>query len=149
MNRWKPNVTVATLIEHQGRFLMVKEQTNKGVGYNQPAGHLEQGETLLQAAMREALEETAWKVEPYALVGVYQTDAGHDDITYLRFAFACRALEHCPERPLDQGILEALWLTPAEIVALGPQLRSPAVIRCLDDYLQGQRYPLELIHTLS
>jgi len=149
MIRWKPNVTVAAVVERDGRFLIVKEHTDLGIGFNQPAGHLERGETLSDAVVRETLEETGWRVTPQALIGVYQAEAAHADITYLRFAFLCHAIEHLPEQPLDQGIIEAQWLSREEINSLGAQLRSPAVMRCLDDYLAGQRYPLEMIHTLG
>ena len=148
MSRWKPNVTVAAIVERDGRFLMVKEETDQGIRYNQPAGHLERGETLVDAVIREALEETGWHVIPEALVGIYQAEAAHADITYMRFAFLCRAVDYETEAKLDQGIIEAVWLTRDEIAQLGEALRSPAVIRCLDDAIDKQRYPLELIQTL-
>jgi len=148
MARWKPNVTVAAIVENEGRFLMVRENTDQGIRYNQPAGHLEQGESLGCAVVREALEETGWRVAPEALLGIYQADAAHADITYMRFAFICRAIEPVSGYTLDQGIIEALWLTRDEIAALGDQLRSPSVMRCIDDYIEGHRYPLELLQTL-
>ena len=148
MQRWKPNVTVATVVERDGCFLLVKEHTSQGIRYNQPAGHLEHGETLLDAARRETLEESGWQVEPYALIGIYQTEARHDDMTYLRFAFACRAIEYHRDRPLDQGIISADWFTAQQIGELSAEHRSPAVARCLYDYLQGQRHPLALIQHL-
>lgn len=146
MERWKPNVTVAAMVEDQGRFLMVREQTAAGIRYNQPAGHLEHGETLLQAVVRETMEETGWEVEPTALLGVYQASGAHGDTTYMRFAFICKAVRHHPERPLDQGIIEALWLTPVEIEALQAEHRGPSVARCLEDCLARQHFPLTLLH---
>ena len=149
MERWKPNVTVAALVEQDGRFLLVREQTAAGIRYNQPAGHLEPGETLVEAVVRETLEETGWCVEPQSLLGVYQAESFDGAITYLRFAFICQALKVDPDRPLDVGILDTHWLTPQDIRARREQLRGPAVLRCLDDYLSGQRYPLVLIQTLT
>jgi phosphatase NudJ len=148
MERWKPHVTVAAVVENQGRFLMVKEHTAYGIRYNQPAGHLEAGETLLQAVVRETLEETAWEVEPTGLLGIYQADSEQGDITYMRFAFICRPVEHHPQRPLDSGIIEAQWLTPAEIEALQPQHRGPSVSATLQDALSASPGPLTLLHAL-
>ncbi|MBV8048568.1 MAG: NUDIX hydrolase [Paludibacterium sp.] len=149
MERWTPHVTVAALIERDGRFLLVREQTAAGIRFNQPAGHLEQGEQLVDAVVREALEETAWQVTPQALLGIYQAESFDRAITYLRFAFICQAEREVTGRPLDDGILDTHWLTPAEIRARQSQLRSPAVLCCIDDYLAGQRYPLSLIQTLA
>ncbi|MDH4285009.1 MAG: NUDIX hydrolase, partial [Gallionellaceae bacterium] len=114
---WKPNVTVAAIIEQDGRFLLVEEHTSLGIRFNQPAGHLEADESLLTAVAREALEETAYEFEPQHLVGIYRWPAPQSDITYLRFAFAGRALTHHPERALDEGIIRAVWMTPQEISA--------------------------------
>lgn len=149
MQRWKPNVTVAAVIERDGRFLMVREHTVDGIRFNQPAGHLEQGESLPQAVVREALEETGWQVRPEALLGIYQAASADGSVTYMRFAFICRAQAEVPGHTLDTGIIEALWLERDEIVARSTELRSPAVMRCIDDYLAGQRHPLTLIHTLD
>ncbi len=112
---------------------------------NQPAGHLDEGETLIDAVIRETLEETAWHIEPEALLGIYRWPHPDKPVTYLRFAFSARALREEPERELDHGCLRALWLTPAEIRAERARLRSPQVERCLDDYLAGQRFPLDLL----
>jgi 8-oxo-dGTP pyrophosphatase MutT (NUDIX family) len=146
MNRiWKPNVTVAALIERDGRFFLVEEETPEGIRFNQPAGHLEAGESLMEACAREALEETAWRFRPTALVGIYQWPRPQGDITYLRFAFAGRLGDEEVGRSLDTGILRAVWLTPEEIEASQERHRSPLVWQCVQDYLAGRRYPLEII----
>ncbi len=150
-NRWKPNVTVAALIERDGRFLLVEEDTADGLRFNNPAGHLDPGESPIEACVREVLEETAYDFTPTALVGIYlnrfrRTRTG-DDITYLRFAFAGTVGTHHDWRQLDEGIVRALWLTPDEIRACAERHRSPVLLQCLHDYLAGQRYPLDLIHT--
>lgn len=151
MSIWKPNTTVAAVIEREGRFLLVEEVTPEGVRINQPAGHLDPGESLLQAVAREALEETAWRVEPLAGVGIYMARYRHaasgTDVTYLRFAFVCRALSEQPGRALDDGILRALWLDAGQVRACRDRHRSPLVMQTIDDYLAGRRFPLELIHT--
>lgn len=143
--RWKPNVTVAAVIERDGRFLLVEEETDEGIRFNQPAGHLDEGESLLAACAREAVEETAWSFAPTALVGIYQWPRPQGDITYLRFAFAGTLGTHDPQRTLDAGILRAVWLTPDEIRASCARHRSPLVLQCVEDWLTGCRYPLDLI----
>jgi 8-oxo-dGTP pyrophosphatase MutT (NUDIX family) len=146
MNRiWKPNVTVAALIEREGRFLLVEEETEDGLRFNQPAGHLDEGESLVAACAREALEETAWGFTPTALVGIYQWPRPQGDITYLRFAFSGELGEHEAGRALDAGILRAVWMTPDEIRANADRHRSPLVLQCVTDYLAGRRFPLELL----
>jgi len=142
---WKPNVTVAALVERDGRFLLVEEETEDGVRINQPAGHLDHGESLVAACAREALEETAWQFRPTELVGVYQWPRPSRDVTYLRFAFAGELGEHMAGRALDQGILRAIWLTPAEIEASQSRHRSPLIWQCVQDWLAGRRFPLDLI----
>jgi len=142
---WKPNVTVAALAERDGRFLLVEEETEDGIRINQPAGHLDAGESLVAACAREALEETAWRFRPTALVGIYQWPRPRRDITYLRFAFAGDLGEEVVGRALDQGILRAIWLTPAEIEASRARHRSPLIWQCVQDWLSGCRYPLDLI----
>ena len=143
---WKPNVTVAAVIERDGCFLLVEEETAEGVRFNQPAGHLDAGESLLAACAREALEETAWRFTPTALVGVYLWPRPQGDITYLRFAFCGELGEHDPGRPLDAGILRAVWMSPAEIEASRERHRSPLILQCVADYRAGRRYPLDLLH---
>ena len=142
---WKPNVTVAAIIEQDGKFLLVEEHTTQGVRFNQPAGHLESNESLLAAVAREALEETAYEFEPQHLIGIYRWHASQSDTTYLRFAFTGRTLAHHPQQALDEGIIRAVWMTPEEIRASQTRHRSPLVLRCVEDYLSGKRYPLELL----
>ena len=142
---WKPHVTVATVLERDGRFLLVEENTDDGIRYNQPAGHLEFGEALSDAAIRETLEETGYTCVPDALVGIYQWRKPERDLSYLRFAFSGRVLAHDARRQLDEDIIAAHWLTPDEIRARQAQLRSPMVMRCIDDYLAGHRFPLDLL----
>lgn len=142
---WNPHVTVAALAVRDGRFLLVEEETSEGLRFNQPAGHLEAGESLTAACTREALEETAHHFAPQALVGVYHWPKPGGDITYVRFAFAGEVAGVAEGRTLDAGIVRALWLTPAEIEACRARHRSPLVWQCIQDYLAGRRYPLELI----
>ncbi|MCF8176995.1 MAG: NUDIX hydrolase [Sulfuritalea sp.] len=150
MNRiWKPNVTVAALIERDGRFLMVEEETEDGLRFNQPAGHLDQGESLVEACVRETLEETAWEFRPTALVGIYQWQRPQGDLTYLRFAYCGELGAHEAGRALDAGILRAVWMTPEEIDASLERHRSPLVRQCVADYQAGQRYPLDAVRHYS
>jgi 8-oxo-dGTP pyrophosphatase MutT (NUDIX family) len=142
---WKPNVTVAAVIERDGKFLLVEEETSQGLRYNQPAGHLEADESLLAAVTREVLEESAYHFVPQHLLGIYRWHSSESDTTYLRFAFTGALTGHDPGRPLDNGILQAVWLTPAEIGATQSRHRSPLILRCVEDYLAGKRYPLELL----
>jgi ADP-ribose pyrophosphatase YjhB (NUDIX family) len=149
--RWKPSVTVAAIIERDGRFLLVEEHTPEGLRLNNPAGHLDPGESPEEGCAREALEETAHAFTPTALVGVYlsrfQRPATGEDITYLRFAF-CGALgAHDPARTLDEGIVRTVWMTPQEVRDTAARHRSPLVLRCMEDYLAGHRHPLTLVHT--
>jgi 8-oxo-dGTP pyrophosphatase MutT (NUDIX family) len=141
----RPAVTVAAIVERDGAFLLVREKTKAGLRLNQPAGHLEPGETLADGAARETLEEAAWRVEPVALVGVYRWEAPDTGATFVRFAYSALAVEHVPGRPLDEGIVDALWLTYGELSARRDEHRSPLVIRCIDDYLAGRRWPLGLV----
>jgi 8-oxo-dGTP pyrophosphatase MutT (NUDIX family) len=146
---WKPNATVAAVVEREGRLLMVEEETPQGLRLNQPAGHLDPGESLQQAAVRETLEETGWHVDPVALLGLYMArhrdPAAGTDVTYLRHAFVCSPTAHDAGRPLDRGIVRALWLTPDEILAARARHRSPLVERTVADFLAGCRYPLHLV----
>jgi NADH pyrophosphatase NudC (nudix superfamily) len=133
------------LIEREGQFLLVEEETEDGVRFNQPAGHLDHGESLVHACAREVLEETAWDFMPTELVGVYQWPRPLRDLTYLRFAFCGELGSFDASRSLDDGILRAVWMTPEEIRASVERHRSPLVWQCVSDYLSGQRYPLALI----
>lgn len=142
---WKPNVTVAALMERDGRFLLVEEETDDGIRFNQPAGHLDEGESLVEACSREALEETAHAFMPTELVGIYQWPRPQGDITYLRFAFAGKVGAHETARQLDAGILRAVWLTPEEIEVCQARHRSPLVLQCVRDWLAGRRFPLDVI----
>jgi 8-oxo-dGTP pyrophosphatase MutT (NUDIX family) len=138
---------VAAIIERDGRFLLVEEETGDGLRLNQPAGHLEQDESLLQAVIRETLEETAYNFRPTSLIGVYLLKStGPRGRTWLRFAF-CGELGAKQDRALDHGIVRTLWLTPAEIEACRERHRTPALLECLQDYLRGQRLPLASLHT--
>jgi 8-oxo-dGTP pyrophosphatase MutT (NUDIX family) len=150
-NRWKPNVTVAAVIERDGRFLLVEEDTSDGLRLNNPAGHLDPSESPVQACVREVLEETAFDFTPTALVGVYmnrfvRTRTGAD-ITYMRFTFTGTLGAHHAWRTLDDGIVRAVWMTLDEIKANAARLRSPLVVKSIEDYVVGQRFPLDLIHT--
>lgn len=143
---WKPHVVVAAVIEQDGRFLMVEETDNGAIVYNQPAGHLEENESLVNAVIREIQEETAWGFSPEAICGVYRWPHPDKNITYLRFCFTGKHHDHTPNQDLDNGILRALWMTREELVAKDRQLRSPMVLRCIDDFLSGQRYSLQLLN---
>ncbi len=148
---WKPSVTVAAVIERDGKFLLIEEETSDGVRLNQPAGHLDPHESLEQAVVRETLEETAHDFRPTALVGMYMSRYRSvrtgELVTYLRFAFCGEVGEHYAERPLDDGILRTMWLTRDEIAACRERHRSPLLLQCVDEYLAGKRAPLELLHT--
>ncbi len=142
---WKPNVTVAALIERDGRYLLVEEETDDGIRLNQPAGHLDENESLIDACVRETLEESAWQFIPTALVGMYQWMRPQGDITYLRFAFAGTLGEFDEKRKLDTGILRTVWMTPEEIRSTQDRHRSPLIWQCVQDHLSGRRFPLDLI----
>ena len=149
--RWSPSVTVAAIVESEGRFLLVEEHTPEGLRLNNPAGHLDPGESPLQGVVRETLEETARAFTPDALVGVYLSrfarPATGEDVTYLRLAYCGRVGEPMPGRALDTGIVRTLWLTPDELRASSHRHRSPLVLRCVEDHLAGRRYPLDLLTT--
>jgi 8-oxo-dGTP pyrophosphatase MutT (NUDIX family) len=152
--RWKPSVTVAAVVEHGGRYLLVEEHTPEGLRLNQPAGHLEEGESLLEAACRECLEETACEMTPQALLGVYLARLHRpamggrpaETISHLRFAYIGSVGAPLPGRALDSGIVRTLWLTPDEIRASVERHRSPLVLKCVDDHLAGRRLPLDAVN---
>lgn len=141
---WAPRVTVAAVIERDHRFLMVEELHEGRRVYNQPAGHLEPGESLVDAVIRETREETGWRLRPTAIIGIYRWIYTKKNITFLRICYTGVAEDHDPDQPLDKGILQAPWLTLDELQRAASQLRSPLVMRCIDDYSTGRRYPLEL-----
>jgi len=144
-------VTVAAIIERDGRYLLVEEHTPEGLRLNNPAGHLDPGESPLDGCAREALEETAYAFQPTALVGVYlsrmQRPSTGEDITYLRFAFCGDLGAHDAQRTLDDGIVRTVWMTPDEVRASTHRHRSPLILRCMEDHLAGQRHALSLIYT--
>ena len=145
---WRPHVTVATVVPRDGRFLLVEENVRGQIVLNQPAGHLDPDETLQAAAVRETLEETGWDVALTCLLGVQQWSAPSGR-QFVRFTFAADAVHHDPARPLDTGILRALWLSRDEIAAAGDRLRSPMVLASIDDWLGGRRLPLDAIRSLG
>ena len=153
--RWKPSVTVAAIIEHDGRYLLVEEHTPEGLRLNNPAGHLDPGESPEQGCAREALEETTYTFTPTALVGVYMSrllrpareGRPAEDITYMRLAYCGELGQVVDGATLDTGIERTVWMSPDEIRANAHRLRSPLVLRCMEDHLAGQRFPLGLIYT--
>lgn len=151
MKRFRPSVTVAAVIEHAGRYLLVEEETPEGLMLNNPAGHLEQGESPVEAVVREALEETARHFVPEALLGVYLArfvrPARSDDVTYLRLAFSGTVGEEIAGRSLDEGIRRTLWMSEAELAACTDRHRSPLVLQCVRDHAAGRRLPLDTVFT--
>ena len=143
MSVWKPSVTVAAVIERDGKFLLIQERISGRLVLNQPAGHLDPGESLVAACRREVLEETAHRFEPSALVGIYRWRYAPKDVTFLRFCFSGR-LEGEENRPLDPQIVGVHWLTREELLARRGDHRSPLVQRCVDDYVSGRRFPLDV-----
>jgi 8-oxo-dGTP pyrophosphatase MutT (NUDIX family) len=149
--RWKPSVTVAAIIEREGRYLLVEEETPEGLRLNNPAGHLDPGESPEQGVAREALEEAAFAFRPTALVGIYlsrfQRERTGEDITYLRFAYCGELGGFDAHRRLDTGIVRTLWMTPDEVRASADRHRSPLVLRCIEDHLAGRRFALDTVQT--
>lgn len=139
------DVTVAAVVEQAGKFLMVEELIGGLSVLNQPAGHVEHGESLVEAVIRETLEETAWALEPEAVTGIYLWQTPDQARSFLRVAFVGQCRGHDADRSLDTGILNALWMTREQIAAQPDRLRSPMVLRCIDDYLAGVRYPLDCL----
>jgi 8-oxo-dGTP pyrophosphatase MutT (NUDIX family) len=142
---WCPRVTVACVIAERDRYLMVEEEVAGRLALNQPAGHLDDGESLIAAALREALEETGWTVELQHFIGVHQWRSSEHGEAVIRFSFSARALTLDADRPLDKGIRRTVWLTRAEIAALSDRLRSPLVLLSIDAWLSGQRLPLDTL----
>ncbi len=145
MDEWYAHVTVATVVENNGRFLLVEEYEDGKLVFNQPAGHLDPDESLVEAAMRETLEETGWTVEIQGVVGIGLYTADSNGITYYRTAFYARPITHDATRQLDDGIVRAVWMTPEEIRAEHARMRSPLVPKVIEQYLAGHRYPLSII----
>ena len=146
---WKPHVTVAAIAENDGKFLIVEENIDGQMVYNQPAGHLDSGESLIEAVIRETLEETAWTFQPEALVGVQLWRHPVHSESYLRFSFCGSCYEHNTDRPLDDGIEEVVWLSRDELMDNNHRLRSPMVLRTIDDYLEGRRYSLDILEHIA
>lgn len=154
-DRWSPSVTVAAIVEKDGRYLLIEEHTQEGLRLNNPAGHLDPGESLIEACARECLEETAHPFQPQHLVGVYQSrfhreaknGLAAEEITYLRFAFSGPVSNQIEDQALDQGIVRVLWLSLDEVRACADRHRSPLVLQCIEDHAKGQRFPMDLIHT--
>ncbi len=146
---WKPHVTVAAVAQRHGQFLFVEERVAGDLVINQPAGHLEPGESLVDAVIRETREETAWHFEPQALVGIYLWRQPRNGSTFLRFSFAGSVSDHDAGLVLDDGIERAMWLTRDQLVNRESQLRSPMVVRGVDDFLAGQRIPLAVLDSLD
>lgn len=147
--RWTAHVTVAAIVEQNGTFLLIEEETNRGNRFNQPAGHLEDNESLIEAVIRETQEEAAYCFKPTALLGVYQWKHEHNNSTYLRFAYIGDVSDHRPEQALDTGIIRSVWMTIEEIREKAMLMRSPQVVTCFEDYLNGQHFPLETITHLE
>jgi 8-oxo-dGTP pyrophosphatase MutT (NUDIX family) len=145
---WTPHATVAALIERDGRYLMVREHTRHGIRLNQPAGHWEAGETLLEAVCREVLEESGYEFTPTALLGIYVSDKDDKSVTYLRMTFIGTLGDVPVHDELDDGIIEAVWLTADEVMAHSAMHRNPIVAQCLSDYINGQRLDLSLVKDL-
>jgi 8-oxo-dGTP pyrophosphatase MutT (NUDIX family) len=147
--KMNPEITVAAVVEAGGRFLVVEERINNRLVFNQPAGHVERGETLLEAVAREAREETAYKFTAVALLGVYLWKNPRNGRTTMRFAFSGEVTDHDASQPLDRGIVRTHWLSRDDMLERERRLRSPLVLRCVDDYLDGRRLPLDSVAGLD
>ena len=154
-HRWKPSVTVAAIIERDGQYLLVEEHTPEGLRLNNPAGHLDEGESPIEGCAREALEETTHRFTPQALLGIYlsrfhrpaSADRAAEDITYMRFAFVGELGDVVPGATLDHGIERTVWMSAEAIQANAHRLRSPLILQCIRDHQRGQRFPLSMIYT--
>jgi 8-oxo-dGTP pyrophosphatase MutT (NUDIX family) len=146
---WRPDLTVAAIVQRDQHFLLVEERIQGALVLNQPAGHVEDGESILEAAVRETLEETGWRFRPAHLTGIYLWRNPANGASILRVALAGEVFDHDPARPLDRGIVAARWLTRAQLLGGGVRLRSPLVMRCIDDHLAGRRHDLSALHYLD
>lgn len=146
---WKPHVTVAAIVRRESDYLMIEERTQGALVINQPAGHLEEGESLVEACVRETLEETGWRVRPLWLTGIYRWRNPNNGETMLRHCFYCETLEQVAAQPLDASIERALWLDRSQLAGGDLRLRSPLVLRCIDDHLAGQKLPLSVLHDVD
>lgn len=144
----RPDLTVAAVVEREGQFLLVEERVANRMVFNQPAGHVERGETLVKAAIRETLEETAWTFTPEALVGIYLWEQPERQRSFLRVTFCGQVSGHDPQRRLDRGIERTVWMTREQIALRSTRMRSPMVLKCIDDYLAGRRYPVDVVTEL-
>lgn len=145
---WQPHIVVAAIVERDGRYLVVEEFINGELRINQPAGHWEPGETLIEGVCRETLEEAAWEIQPTGFLGVYAWQPDSLPYPFVRFTFVATPLRHHADRRLDEGIVRALWLTPDELHARRDELRSPSVMSCIEDHRAGRIYPLGMIRHL-
>jgi 8-oxo-dGTP pyrophosphatase MutT (NUDIX family) len=143
--QWMPHATVAAIVEENEKFLLVEEITDRGNRFNQPAGHLEDNETLIEAVIRETLEETAYSFKPESLLGIYHWQHEHNATTYLRFAYIGSVHNHQPNLALDEGIVRIVWMSVEEMRNNAALMRSPQVLRCVEDYLSGQQFPLSVV----
>ena len=145
----RPDLTVAAIVEREGCFLLVEERVRGSVMLNQPAGHVEPGESPIDAVIRETFEETGWTFEPEALTGLYLWRSPESGRTVLRLAVGGACTSHAPAHEIDRGIMRAVWLTRAQLDEHRSPLRTPMVLRCIDDYLRGERYPLTALKHLA
>jgi 8-oxo-dGTP pyrophosphatase MutT (NUDIX family) len=146
---WRPELTVAAVVQHDDRFLLVEERIQRALVVNQPAGHVEDGESILDAVMRETLEETGWHFSPSYLLGLYLWRNPDDGVSILRVAVVGEVFDHDPSRPLDDGIVAARWMRREELLRGDVRLRSPLVLRCIDDFLAGRRHDLSALNHLD
>ncbi|SFU58250.1 NUDIX hydrolase [Nitrosospira multiformis] len=146
---WKPNVTVAAVVEKDGQYLLVEEQTSSGLLFNQPAGHLEPGESIIHGAIRETLEETGYTFVPRSVLGIYHWHSPAEDTTFIRFAFSGSVSDHDPGRNLDSGIVRADWFGIDEILSMTYCHRSPLLMKCIEDHLAGKGCPLDILTHLA
>ncbi len=144
--RWKPDVTVAAIAERDQNFLLVEKSIDDRLVFNQPADHLDRNESLVDAVKREVLEETAWEFAPQSVVGIYLYPNQHSDVTCLRVCFSGNCDHHHPEQVLDDGIIQAVWLSKEDIHQNIKKMRSPMVLQCINDYLAGKTFPLNLLY---